>query len=136
MTDYLLDTNACIEILNGTHQVLADRFAAESPATVRLCSVVKAELLYGARKSKHVAKVMSSLERFFEPLESLPFDDSAAEHYGLIRADLARAGTPIGANDLLIAAVARSNDVTVVTHNFDEFARVVGLRVEDWEAPE
>ncbi len=97
---------------------------------------MKGELFYGARKSNQVAKVIASLERFFKPLKSLPFDDSAADHYGVIRADLARAGTPIGANDLMIAAIARSSDVTVVTHNIGEFTRVVGIRVEDWEEAE
>jgi len=96
--------------------------------------VVKAELLYGARKSAHPAKVLQALRRFFAPLTSLDFDDAAAEEYGRIRADLERAGMPIGGNDLQIAAIARSRDATVVTHNIGEFSRVVGLRVEDLES--
>ena len=134
MTTYLLDTNACIRILNGTHQGVVERFSAESPVTVRLCSVVKAELLYGARKSDRVAHVLVNLQRFFAPLDSFPFDDRAAEQYGMIRADLTRQGTPIGGNDLQIASIARVHDLTLVTHNIEEFLRVVGLRVEDWEA--
>jgi tRNA(fMet)-specific endonuclease VapC len=130
---YLLDTNACIHVLNNTSPNLVARFAAESPVTLRLCSVVKAELLYGARKSHRVARGLTSLERFFRPLISVPFDDDCAHEYGRIRADLVRAGTPIGANDFMIAAIARRHDLTVVTHNVDEFARVVGLAVEDWE---
>jgi tRNA(fMet)-specific endonuclease VapC len=130
---YLLDTNVCIHVLNNSSAAVVSRFASESPATIRLCSVVKAELLYGARKSRRVASTLSSLERFFHPLVSLPFDDRCADEYGKIRADLERAGTPIGANDLMIASVARRYDLTVVTHNTDEFTRVVGLRVEDWE---
>jgi len=130
---YLLDTNTCIHILNGTSESVVQRFANESPQTVALCSVVKAELLYGARKSSAVARNLSNLERFFEALTSYGFDDSAAEHYGLIRADLQRAGTPIGANDLLVASIARSLDLTVVTNNTREFSRVVGLRVVDWQ---
>ncbi|MBI4704189.1 MAG: type II toxin-antitoxin system VapC family toxin [Deltaproteobacteria bacterium] len=133
---YLLDTNACVHILNGTSAPVASRFARQCPATVRLCSVVKAELLYGARKSARVASTLAALERFFAPLASLPFDDDCAAEYGLLRADLERAGTPIGANDLMIAAIARHHDLAVVTHNVDEFSRVVGLRVEDWELPE
>jgi tRNA(fMet)-specific endonuclease VapC len=89
--------------------------------------------LYGARKSRRVAHVLSSLAAFWAPLESLPFDDACAEQYGPIRADLEAAGTPIGANDLMIAAIAKRHDVTLVTHNVDEFIRVPGLRVEDWE---
>lgn len=130
---YLLDTNACVHILNGTSPGVVTRFSSASPRTIGLCSVVKAELLYGARKSRRAAATLVSLERFFSPLTSLAFDDACAHQYGLVRADLERAGTPIGANDLMIAAIARHHDLTVVTHNVDEFIRVVGLRVEDWE---
>lgn len=133
MTAYLLDTNVCIHILNDSSAPVVARFTSESPATVRVCSVVKAELLYGARKSNRVAKVLASLERFLRPLTSVPLDDDCAAEYGRIRADLERAGTPIGANDLMIAAIARHHDLTLVTHNHDEFSRVVGLAVEDWE---
>ncbi len=73
------------------------------------------------------------LDRFFAPIVSVPFDDLCADHYGLIRADLERMGTPVGPNDLLIAATARANDLVLVTHNTDEFSRVVGLQIEDWE---
>ncbi len=65
-------------------------------------------------------------------LDSLPFDDNAVEHYGEIRAILAKAGTPIGANDLLMAAIARAHQVTVVTHNLREFMRVPALQIETW----
>lgn len=130
---YLLDTNVCIHVLNGSSEPVVARFTSESPATVRLCSIVKAELLYGARRSRSVAKALRRLEQFFEPLASAPFDDACAAEYGRIRAELAAAGTPIGGNDLMIAAIARHHDWTVVTHNTDELARVTGLRVEDWE---
>lgn len=130
---WLLDTNACIQILNGTSEAVIERFSKQSPRTVSLCSVVKAELHYGARVSRRVAQNLANLERFFAPLTSLAFDDACAAEYGLLRADLSRAGTPIGANDLMIAAIARHHDITVVTHKVDEFSRVVGLRVEDWE---
>jgi tRNA(fMet)-specific endonuclease VapC len=130
---YLLDTNVCVRILNATSQKVVERFARESPATVALCSVVKAELLYGARKSQRVALVLQALERFYAPLHSFAFDDECAQQYGLLRAYLEREGTPIGANDLMIAAIARHHDLTVVSHNIDEFSRVVGLRVDDWE---
>lgn len=133
---FLLDTNVCIRLLNGTSALVADRFAHESPATLRLCSVVKAELHYGARKSRRVASTLAALERFFAPIPSAPFDDDCADEYGRLRADLERSGTPIGANDLMIAAIGRRNDWTVVTNNVDEFSRVVGLRVVDWESDE
>ena len=66
---------------------------------------------------------------------SLPFDDSAAEEYGRIRAHLANLGTPIGPNDLLIAAIALANKITLVSHNTAEFSRVPGLILEDWQIP-
>ncbi|MGI8538657.1 MAG: type II toxin-antitoxin system VapC family toxin, partial [Rubrobacteraceae bacterium] len=70
--------------------------------------------------------------RFFEPFGSLAFDDRAAEEYGVIRADLERAGTPIGPNDLLIASIARSRDLTLISMNRREFGRVAGLRLTDF----
>jgi tRNA(fMet)-specific endonuclease VapC len=131
---YVLDTNACIRILNGTSPRLVARLREHEPAEIRLCAVVKAELLYGARRSSRVADNLRLLERFFEPLACLPFDDACAERYGVIRAELDRAGTPIGPNDLMIAATALANELDLVTHNTAEFSRVAGLRYEDWEA--
>jgi tRNA(fMet)-specific endonuclease VapC len=133
---YLLDTNACLCILNGTTPALVVRMRREDPASIKLSSVVRAELLFGARKSSRVEQNLALLSRFFAPFESLPFDDRAAEHYGLIRAELEREGRLIGPNDLLIAATARAHDATLVTRNTKEFARVVALRVENWEGEE
>lgn len=131
---YLLDTNVCIRLLNAGHPGIRREFEARSPSEIALCSVVKAELLFGARKSKRVEENLQLLQRFFAPLASLPFDDPCAAHYGAIRADLIAQGNPIGPNDLLIAAIARAHDATMVTHNTGEFSRVVGLRLVDWEA--
>jgi tRNA(fMet)-specific endonuclease VapC len=100
-----------------------------------MSGVSKAELYYGARKSQRVEHNLEVLHRFFEPFWNLPFDDRAAEEYGIIRADLERAGTPIGPNDLLIAALARSRDLTLVSLNRREFDRVAGLRLTDFEGP-
>ena len=131
---YLLDTNACIRILNGTSPSLVDHLRAVPRSLVRLSSVVKAELLYGARKSTRIAENLRLLERFFDTIASLPFDDRCAEEYGVLREELDRAGTPIGANDLLIAATARVHRAILVTHNVREFSRVAELRLEDWES--
>lgn len=130
---FLLDTNVCIRILNGSSPSVAARLQATSPADVRLCAVVKAELLYGARRSERVDQNLRLLHRFFEPIVSLPFDDRCAEEAAFIRLDLERSGRPIGPNDLLIAATARARDLVLVTHNAREFGRVAGLRIEDWE---
>lgn len=130
---YLLDTNACIRILNGTSAALIERLKAVPRSMMRLSSVVKAELIYGARKSSRTAENLRLLERFFDTIASLPFDDRCAEEYGLLREELDRAGTPIGPNDLLIAATARAHRAILVTHNTREFSRVAELRIEDWE---
>jgi len=129
---YLLDTNACIAYLTGRSSRLAARIRSVSPRDLVLCSVVKAELLHGARKSARVEANLERLNAYFAPLASLPFDDLAAEHYGVIRAELEQRGTPVGPNDLMIAAIARAHGLTLVTANLEEFGRVPALRIEDW----
>ena len=129
---FLLDTNVCIGLLNGRNPVFIERFRQHQPSEITLCSIVKSELLYGARHSRHVEANLQLLQKFYDPLESLPFDDRCAEEAGLIRADLATQGKPIGPNDLLIAATARANDAALVTHNTAEFSRITGLRLVDW----
>lgn len=131
---YVLDANTCIRLLNADDEGVQRRYAACQPADVVLCSVVKAELAYGARRSARVEFNLKRLDYFAAPLQSLPFDDRCAHDYGLIRADLAAQGKPIGANDLMIAAIARAHDLILVAHNTGEFSRVVGLRIEDWES--
>ncbi len=130
---YLLDTNACIRILNDSSPPLIARLQQHDPSGIYLCAVVKAELLYGAYHSSHVADNLRLLDRFFAPFVSLPFDDRCVMGYGRIRSDLAREGTMIGPYDLMIAATTMSHDLTLVTHNTKEFARIAGLQIEDWE---
>ena len=129
---YLLDTSVCVAFLNELDAALGEKLRSRGPEDVKLCSVVKAELVYGARNSARVEENLSKLALFFEPFESVPFDDAAAEHYGVLRVQLRRAGTPIGANDMLIAAIGLARDLTVITRNQSEFRRVAGLRVEAW----
>ncbi len=129
---YLLDTNVCIRLLNNAHEGLVHHFQ-HHPGEIALCSIVKAELYYGARHSQRVEANLQLLARFYQPLASFPFDDRCAEEAGLIRADLAEQGKIIGPNDVLIAATARANDAVLVAHTTQEFARVTGLRLVDWE---
>lgn len=131
---YLLDANACIRILNGSSEKLAARLRETPRSLVRLSSIVKAELLYGARQGSQAPANLRLLAGFFASIACVPFDDACAEEYGVIRNELERAGTPIGPNDLLIAATARAHDFMLVTHNTREFSRVAGLQIEDWEA--
>ena len=107
---FLLDTNVCILLLNGRHTQIEEHFRNASPSEITLCSVVKGELLYGARHSAKVEENLQLLNRFFAPLNSLSFDDRAAEEYGVIRADLSAQGKIIGPNDLLIASIAKANE--------------------------
>ena len=120
-------------MLKANARVVA-RFTQISPADVKLCSVVKAELYYEARASQQIASNLAALDRFFSPFNSLPFDDASAEAYGQLRTDLQRTGQPIGPNNMMIAAIALAADLTVVTHDTREFNRVPGLKLEDWEA--
>lgn len=132
---YLLDSNLCVQILRGMPQHLVERVRRHAPEELVVCSVVRAELLCGVFRSQRVAANLELLRRFLAPYPSLPFDDRCAEHYAVIRAALARQGRLIGANDLLIAATALAHRATLVTHNVDEFSRVEGIVIEDWEAP-
>lgn len=129
---YVLDTNICIPLINRTDPQLRERLLALRPDEVSLCSVVKAELLFGARNSDRVAENLSRVQRFCAAFQSLPFDDAAAEHYGSLRALLSREGRPIGANDMLIASIALTAGATLVTRNSAEFSRVPGLSLEVW----
>lgn len=131
---FILDANVCIRILNHTSQNIAQRFRRHYRREIALCSIVKAELFYGAYNSQRVQPNLELLRGILNPLTSLPFDDQCAEIAGRIRADLRAKGTPIGGNDLLIAATALAHDAVLVTHNTGEFSRVEGLRMEDWEA--
>jgi len=131
---WLLDTNACVNYLrSGDSSRIANRLAQTNAEDVVLCSVVRAELVFGALRSRDAAANLAKVSQFISRFLSLPFDDDAADAYGRIRADLTNRGLTIGPNDLLIASIARARDLTRVTHNSDEFGRVPGLRIEDWE---
>ena len=133
MTTYLLDTNVCVEFLRQRNPIVVQRITAAKPSNLRLCSVVVAELYYGAHKSANPSANVALLERFLSQFASLPIDDLVGIRAGQLRADLDRVGTPIGPNDLLIAAVGLVHGLTVVTHNLSEFSRVPNLAVETWQ---
>jgi tRNA(fMet)-specific endonuclease VapC len=112
------------------------RLQAVPIADVCVSVVTKSELLYGVEVSPRRAQDAAALAAFVPYVEVLDFPDDAASHYAEIRADLKKRGEPIGANDLFIAAHARSLGLTLVTHNTTEFGRVKGLRVENWTQPQ
>ena len=129
---FLVDTNICIGVLNDRSAALTARWRTMRASQIRLCSVVKAELWFGAMKSDKRERVEQALIVFFARFRSMPFDDRAAVTYGELRATLESQGAPIGPNDLLIAAIAKANDLVLVTHNTREFSRIAELALEDW----
>lgn len=133
---YLLDTNACVMYLNGRSIAVRDRLNSIPNEDIAVCSVVKAELFYGAMRSNNPTRTLERQRGFLNKFVSLPFDDEAAMICGQIRAQLASAGTPIGIYDVQIAAIALANNLILVTHNIREFERVEELQVEDWEIEE
>ncbi|WP_299410842.1 type II toxin-antitoxin system VapC family toxin [Acaryochloris sp. IP29b_bin.148] len=130
---YLLDTNVCVVYLNGRSTSVRDRLLATSAKEIAVCSVVKAELFYGAFRSNNSRRTLERQQAFLSRFVSLPFEDESALLAGQIRAKLANAGTPIGSYDLQIAAISLANNLILVTHNTREFERVDELQIEDWE---
>lgn len=130
---WLLDTNAVSVLLNQRSPELTLKIASAAEADLFLCSVVKAELLYGAWKGPDPARALAKLMPLFSRLKSLSFNDRAADFYGRILAQLSAQGNRIGPNDTMIAAIALANNLTLVTHNTREFSRVPGLVIEDWQ---
>lgn len=135
---YLLDTNACIAIINARPELVRTRFqgALERGGTVAVSTVSAFELWYGVAKSGRPEFNAQRVETFFSgPVEILGFDDDDARSAGLLRAHLERAGTPIGAYDVLIASQALTADAVLITDNEREFARVPDLTTENWTRP-
>ena len=120
-------------ILNKKSQTLIERLAKVAPSEIYLCSIVKAELFYGAHKSINPPKALKLQREFCSRFKSLSFDDKAANEYGKIRSYLEKKGKVIGPNDVIIASIAVANKITLITHNTKEFGRVKGLVIEDWQ---
>jgi tRNA(fMet)-specific endonuclease VapC len=132
---YLLDTNAWVAFLRNPRSPVVPRLHARRPDDVCICSVVVAELYYGCLRSANPVVNRGKVESLVRPYRSLPFDDAAAEQCATVRRHLESRGSPIGPYDLQVAAIALAFDCTLVTHNTEEFRRVPGLLLEDWELP-
>jgi tRNA(fMet)-specific endonuclease VapC len=129
---FLLDTNVVIALLNDATSKLARRARREKPADIAISALAAHELFYGAFKSRRATQNVALIDSLqFEVLE---FDKEDARQAGEVRALLASRGTPIGPYDVLLAGQARSRNLILVTNNTDEFARVPGLRLDDWQA--
>lgn len=131
MRKYLLDTNICIYTIKNRPESVRKAFI-EHDGQMGVSTITEMELIYGAEKSAAIARNLKDVEGFLARLEILDFDSAAAAHTGQIRAELANAGTPIGPYDQMIAGHARSLGLIVVTNNVTEFARVPGIRLENW----
>lgn len=131
---YLLDTDTCIRYINGRSPKIRAKLPTVPLVDVGVSIITKAELFYGSAKSQTPERSRQKQLEFLHTIQTVLFDGAAALTYGDIRAYLDSQGTPIGGNDLLIAATALAGDLILVTHNTREFGRVSGLKMEDWEA--
>jgi len=129
---YLLDTNICIYLIKKRPSEVLERFRQHSPQDVAISVITLLELQYGVEKSQYRQRSENALARFLLPLNLIDLDHSSAIEAATIRAQLEKKGIPIGPYDLLIAGLARSRDMTLVTNNTKEFERIVNLRLENW----
>ena len=136
--DYLLDTNACIALINGAPALVRTRFqkAVRGTSQVYIPSIVTFELWYGVAKSTRLSLNTQRLEIFLSgPVTVLPLEEEDSRVAGSIRAELEMSGTPIGAYDVLIAGQAPARQLTLITANVSEFSRIKGLSWQDWAKP-
>jgi tRNA(fMet)-specific endonuclease VapC len=129
---YLLDTNICIYLIKKRPTEVLERFRQHPPKDVAISTITLFELQYGIEKSQYRQRSEDALAKFLLPLDLVDLDHSAAIEAASIRAQLEKNGMPIGPYDLLIAGVARSQGMTLVTNNTREFERIAELRLENW----
>lgn len=132
---YFIDTNICIYFLKGLYPELLKKIISSNPEDVKIASVVKAELLYGAEKSQKRDENLEKINKFLLPFEIIAFNSGAAEKYSLIRWNLEKNGTIIGPNDLILASTVIFNNGIIVTNDEREFARIPDLKTENWVNP-
>ena len=129
---FMLDTDSCIALIKRKPNSILRRLTSLSPGEAGISAISLAELRYGVAKSAQREKNGLALDEFLLPLEVADFDEPTAESYGIVRAALEKAGTPIGPLDTQIGAHALSLGATLITYNSREFRRIPGLAVEDW----
>lgn len=131
MLKYLLDTNILIYVIKNRPPAARERFT-QHDGQMAISTISMMELIYGAERSSAPERNLRDVEGLAARMEVLAFDQAAAAHAGRIRAELAKAGTPIGPYDQMIAGHARSLGLTLVSNNLREFQRVAGLLTENW----
>ncbi|MBN2281672.1 MAG: type II toxin-antitoxin system VapC family toxin [Candidatus Marinimicrobia bacterium] len=129
---YFLDTNICIYLLKNKLPLLIEKILSFDPNEIKIPSIVKAELLYGAEKSQKRNDNIEKINHFLFPLDIVGFGDIESTEYSLIRSNLEKQGKIIGPNDLIIASTVKANNGVLVTNNVKEFNRVEDLVVENW----
>ena len=129
---YFLDTNTIIYAIKGTYPSMIEHFKNVPMESIVVPNIVVAEIEFGAHKSSNYQKTIDKYNEFIDHFDKIRFNENAARLYGKIRANLEKAGTPIGPNDLIIASIVLSEDGVLVTHNIKEFSRIKNLRIEDW----
>jgi len=133
MLKYMLDTDIVIYTVKNRPERVREMFKRHQ-GQLSISSVTLGELVFGAERSSQPSRNLADVEGLAARLEVLAFDDGAATHFGQLRAELYRSGTPIGPYDMMIAGHARSLGLILVTNNLKEFERVPGLRLENWAA--
>jgi tRNA(fMet)-specific endonuclease VapC len=129
---YMLDTNICSYILKNHPAAVKQKFNEVGAGNICISAIVLAELYYGAARHPESIVIRREIDNFVSRLVVIPWDENAADHYGAIRAFLEKAGTLVGAMDMLIAAHAKSCAATLVTNNLREFDRIKGLTILNW----
>jgi tRNA(fMet)-specific endonuclease VapC len=129
---HLLDTSICVFLIRNREPSIRSRFDSFEVGDLAVSAITEAELRFGADKSAAPGRNHQLIDRMLLVLPVVEFGSAAAGHYGHVRSQLEKAGTPIGPLDQLIAAHALSLDLTLVTNNTGEFSRVRGLKIEDW----
>ena len=129
---YYLDSNICVYFLKGLYPSIMENIQNINPSNIKIPSIVKAELLYGAEKSQQKTKNLSNIKRFLEPFEIIPFDDDCSIVYSRIRSSMELKGTIIGPNDYIIASTVLAKNGILVTDNTKEFERIKNLKTENW----
>jgi tRNA(fMet)-specific endonuclease VapC len=130
---YLLDTNTCIRFINGRAPQIRVHMSTIADTDIVISTITMGEMFAGSAKSQFPHRSRAKQDAFFIRFTHLSFDKEAADAFGQIRANLEKAGTPIGPYDMQIATIALVHDLIVVTHNIREFGRISRLTIEDWE---
>jgi tRNA(fMet)-specific endonuclease VapC len=132
MPAFILDTDISSYIMKRSHDAVLNRLQQVPIGDVFISVITKSELLYGVELSPHRSQDQAALDAYLRHVQVLEYPDEAAFHHAQIRAALKVSGSMIGANDLFIAAHARSLGLVLVTNNTSEFSRVQGLQIENW----